>query len=133
MNNELMSFTSDLTTENQAFCSFTAKTNEEKAVLFTAINNPTDSISNMINQEIMIKDVYIETVNITREDGTESQAPRVVLIDVNGNSYGCVSIGIFSAIKKIISVFGMPTWENGIVVKVTQIKRKERNILTLTM
>lgn len=133
MSEELITYTAELTADNQAFCSFSAQTVEEKGVLYRAINNPTDSISNLINQEIVIRDVYIETVSITRDNGGEAQAPRVVLITKDGKSYGCVSIGIFSAVKKLISVFGMPTWEEGIKVKVVQIKRKERNILTLTI
>lgn len=121
----------ELTGENISFSSLTPGSMEEKAILFKAMNNPTARVSDMVNKEILIRDVYVEIVQVKNQEGQESLQPRTVLIDTKGDSYQCVSTGIFSAVKKLIQVFGMPPWNDGLRVEVKQITRKERQLLTL--
>lgn len=121
----------ELRGEEISFCSFVPDSKEGQAILFKAMNNPTNRISDMINKQICVKDVYCEVVQVTNAQGEVSMQPRTVLIDMNGDSYQCVSTGIFSAVKKLCRVFGMPTWEEGVTVEVKQVKSKERQLLTL--
>lgn len=122
----------ELTGEDISFCSFAPTSKEGQAILFKAMNNPKGRVSDMINKQISIKDVYCEIVPVSSEQtGETSMQPRTVLIDTKGDSYQCVSTGIFSAVKKLIRVYGMPTWEEGLTVEVKQITRKERQLLTL--
>ena len=82
----------------------------------------------------MVKDVYAETLElVNKETGEFEKAPRIVLIDDNGEAYECVSVGMFSALKKLIATFGEPTWEQPIPVVVKQEKVANGSMLTLSV
>lgn len=124
----------DMTTAKTQFTSVVAETDEDRARLFNAMNNPDERIANMINKKIMAKDLYIEVVNCTNtETGEVTACPRIVIIDDQGKSYQAVSIGIYSALKKVIQVFGSPTWEKPIPLEVKQITKGVKNMLTLNV
>lgn len=117
-----------------AFCSVKAETMEDKALVFNAANNPQHKVADYINKKIMVRDVYAETLElINRETGEIDKAPRIVLIDDKGEAYECVSVGMFSALKKLIATFGEPTWEQPIPVVVKQEKVANGSMLTLSV
>lgn len=100
------------------FCSFQDDSEEGKIKLFTAMNNPTYRVEEKLNCTIAVKDIYAEAVQLVDEKtGTITDTIRIVLIDENGDSYGCCSMGMFSALKKLMRVFGTPTWEKPIKVQ----------------
>lgn len=119
--------------EKPTYCSMTPKTFDEKKMLFNAMSSPDLKLRECINLEINVKDVYCEIVSITTEDGEQVEAPRIVLIDTQGTSYQCVSMGVMNSLKRLFVVFGYPTWEEGIKVKVKQISSKERQLLSLVV
>lgn len=122
----------DLTSANTQFCSLKAETPEEKVKLFNAMNNPEKRLGDCINMQIKAKDLYVEVVNCTNEEtGEVTACPRIVIIDEKGVSYQAVSVGIFSALKKVIQVFGAPTWEKPVTLEVKQITKGARKMLTL--
>lgn len=142
MSNELMEVRNEqgmlglLETAAVDFCSFHAETEEEKKVLYNAMNNPDKRIEEVINIPINIRDVYAEQLEfIDEKTGEVMPGVRIVLIDTDGVSYGCASKGIYSALCKLFKVFGKPTWENGItVIPITQQSRREnRKIYTLKL
>lgn len=117
---------------NQGFTSLKNETTEQKAILFKAMSNPDERLSDHINQVLHIKDVYMEKVDMVNEEtGEISECPRIVLVDSDGVSYQAVSFGVFNALKRIFQVFGKPTWEEPIKMKVIQINRKEKKMLSL--
>ncbi len=110
------------------YCSFNAETPEGKIALYTAMNNPTFSVEEKLNCTILLQDVYAEAVQfIDEKSGEVTDGVRIVLIDNEGNSYGCCSKGIFSAIKKLIQVYGAPTWVGGIPVQPYQASTRNGN------
>lgn len=120
--------------ENVSFCSYKAETPEEKAKLFEIMNNPEKRLSDCINQTILVKDLFAELVDCTNEEtGEVTKAPRIVLIDKNGIGYQCVSAGVFGALKKLMSVYGIPTWESPIPLKIKQIKNGKKSLLTFSV
>lgn len=124
----------DLTTRQTQYCSLKADSDEAKAKLFNAMNNPDKRIGDCINMKINAKDIYIEVVTCTnKETGEVNNCPRIVIIDDKGVSYQAVSIGIYSALKKVIQVFGAPTWEKAIPLEVKQVTKGERKMLTLNV
>ena len=134
MENNIITTENNLMTtqENAQYCSYVANTEEEKKKLFKALNNPDKRLADCVNMELEIKDVIAEIVETHNEETGEIQkAPRVVLIDKEGTSYQCVSSGIFNAVKKLMLVFGQPTWKKPIKVKVIQITKGTRKILSL--
>ena len=124
----------DMTTAVTSFSSMVAKTDEEKAKLYNAMNNPDKRLGDCINMQINAKDLFVEVVNCTNEEtGEVTACPRIVIIDEKGVSYQCVSIGIYSALKKIIQVYGAPTWATPIKLEVKQITKGARKMLTLNV
>lgn len=115
-----------------AFCSVNAETMEDKALVFNAANNPQHKVADFINKKIMVKDIYAETLELVNKDtGEIDKAPRIVFIDDQGEAYECVSVGMFSALKKLIATFGEPTWEQPIPVVIKQEKVANGSMLTL--
>lgn len=128
------SLAADMTTAQMSFCSMTATTDEEKGKLFNAMNNPDQRLADHINKVINAKDLYVEIVNCTNEETGEITAcPRIVIIDEKGVSYQCVSIGIYSALKKVIQVYGAPTWQKPVKLEVKQVTKGTRKMLTLSV
>lgn len=124
----------DMTTAKTQFCSMVAESDKEKAQLFNAMNNPDKRLADCINMQIKAKDLYVEVVNCTnQETGEVTTCPRLVIIDEKGVSYQCVSIGIYSALKKVIQVYGAPTWETPVTLEVKQITKGKNKMLTLNV
>lgn len=122
-----------LTGAQVSYCSMSAETNEEKLKLFKAINDTDKRLSDVVNTVIMLKDIYAEQVNfVDEETGEITPGVRIVLVDDKGTSYGCASQGVFNAISKLISIFGEPTWEPALPVKVKEIKKGKKSLYTLT-
>lgn len=118
--------------ESNAFCSIKEDSLEAKKLVYNASNNPTHKIDDYINKEIALKDVFVEIIELANENtGELEQAPRIVLIDDKGESYQCVSNGIFGSLKKLMAIFGEPTWEDPIHAVVKQVKVKRGTMLTL--
>lgn len=117
-----------------SYCSFNADAPEGKVALYTAMNNPTFRIEEKLNCTIALKDIYAEAVQfVSDKTGEVTDAVRIVLIDAEGNSYGCCSKGMFSAIKKLIQVFGAPTWEEPILVQPYQTPTRNGNNKIFTL
>lgn len=117
----------------QSYSSFVAETQEQKTALYNALMNPDERIGDHINTTIELKEVLIESIELTDDEtGEVITAPRTVVIDSKGKSYEAVSIGVFSALKRIVNIFGEPsTWEKPIKVKVIQKTIKKNKMLTL--
>ena len=126
-------FIMDLTAERKVqFCSMVPKNEDEEIILFNAMNNPEKRIGDCINLTIEVKHVFCEVVTcINRETGESNICPRIVLIDKDGVGYQAVSMGIYSALKKIISIKGNPAnWKKPVKLQVTQITKGDRKLLT---
>ena len=115
-----------------SYSSLKSGTAKEKAELFNAMSNPEHKVADYINKTIMVKDVYVEVIDLTDEDTGESvQAPRIVLIDTDGKTYQAVSKGIFGSLAGLFKVFGEPTWEEGLPLTVKQISLGKNQMLKL--
>nr|UVY25577.1 MAG: Single-stranded DNA-binding protein [Bacteriophage sp.]UWG00143.1 MAG: Single-stranded DNA-binding protein [Bacteriophage sp.]UWG11507.1 MAG: Single-stranded DNA-binding protein [Bacteriophage sp.] len=128
-------FIVDLTSRTTQYCSMVAESAEDKAILYNAMNNPAFRLGDCINQTINVKDIFVEVVNCTNEQtGEVKPCPRIVLIDDKKQGYQCVSIGVFSAIKKLFGVYGEPhNWAKPVPLTVKQITKGERKMLTLNV
>ena len=119
------------------YCTLDDSTTEGKKQLYKIKNRPTHNISDYINKEIRVKDIYIDVNARVNKDGENAgvieNKPRTILIDDNGESYiAGVSIGIYQAVKEIIRTFGDPTtWAEPLTVTVVQVKTARGNMLSL--
>lgn len=114
------------------YSSLQAETREEKLKLFSLINGECERLDAHIGEVLSISDIYAENVNfVDDETGEISEGVRIILVDENGVGYACASNGIFNSIKKLMILFGEPTWSPAIPVKVRQIKKGKKSVLTL--
>jgi len=117
-----------------SFYSLNPTTKEGKVALYNAINNPDKRLADFINMEIEVTDVIVEIVELEQEStGEIVKCPRIILIDKAGVSYQCVSVGVFSGLKKIIKLFGVPTWNEPVRMRVKQVSKAERKMLSLEL
>ena len=119
------------------YCTVDDSTTDGKKQLYKIKNRPTHNISDYINKQIKIKDIYIDVNARMNKDGENAgvieNKPRTILIDDKGESYiAGVSIGIYQAVKEIIRTFGDPrTWDEPLTVTVVQVKTARGNMLSL--
>ena len=114
------------------FCSFAPETDEQRAELYNALNSPDVRISDHVNKEIYLRDFVIEPVELRNETSGELEvAPRVVLIDTDGNSYHGVSNGIYNALSRLCMIYGRSSFPNGLPVRIKQINRGANRLFTL--
>lgn len=130
---ESTSLEAALTATTQSYCSFKPESDEDRAMLYNGMNNPDFRLGNEVGQVIQVKAVYVEMVNLVKEDtGEVTTAPRIVLFDADGKSHVAVSVGVLSALQKLFIVFGKPTaWTAPLPLMVKQITNKERRMFTL--
>lgn len=117
----------------ESYCSIKGDSREALVAMYNAINSPDHKLSDFVGKKLNIKDISIERVeNMNDETGDMVANARVVLIDENGESYTCLSSGIYSAIKKLVAVFGEPTWEPALPVEIQNLSTKKgRKTMTL--
>lgn len=117
-----------------AFCSMRIESKEDKIKFYNAISNTENQLQDYVNKEIVIKDIYAETASsIKPETGELQEFVRIVIISPNGTSYATGSSGVFSSLKRLIALFGAPTWDEGLKVVVKQKKTKNGNHKVLTL
>lgn len=118
-NNELTIFNG---TKQNVYCSKIVKTDEEKKDLFNALEQCDALLNDCVGQEINLKDIYVEEKQgIDEETGEIKTKFRTILFDENGQTYATGSYGIYNIIKKIITVYGLPTtWTEPLKVKVSK-------------
>lgn len=118
----------------RTYCSKITNSEEDKKELFNALETCDALLNDCVGQEIDIKDVYCEEHEIPDENGELHKKYRTILFDMNGQTYATGSYGVFNIMRKLMAIYGMPTWEKGLKVKVT--KRpigNGKSTLTLTL
>lgn len=127
-----MDIRQELSSESPStYCSVQGGDMRAKALVYNAMNNPSHRVGDCINKKLLIKDVLAEVIELENEEtGELQQVPRVVLIDMDGESYQAVSTGIFNAVKKAIAVFGAPTWGEGLPIVIKQVSFGKNQMLT---
>lgn len=126
MSNEIAVQNSPLTdiNETQSMCSFTVDTVEDKKKLFKVATAPDHNVAEYIGKSIKIKDVYAEVVHMTnQETGEVTDGIRMVIIDDKGESYQCVSSGMWNAFTRMRAIFGNPTYDPAIPIEIKQIDK----------
>lgn len=114
-----------------SLCTLASETPAEKAVLFKIMNNPEQRLADHIGEVIEVTDLFVEVIQLESEEtGEMMDCPRIVVIDKDKVGYQCVSVGVWSAFKKLISIYGVPTWKEPIKLKVRQIQKGKRSLLT---
>ena len=107
----------DIAGGGKGYCTMVAENRQAMATLYNAVSNP-EKISAHINKPIEMIHFYVEVIQCANEStGAIVNVPRVVLIDKTGKGYQAVSVGVYNAVKRIVSMFGNPaTWDTPVTV-----------------
>lgn len=122
--------------QKATFSSFVPESLDDKKKFFNAINNTDGKLSDLINMEIVIKDVYAEECEyVNEETGELTPGVRIILFTPDGKGYSTSSKGVFNCLSKIFAIFGHPsTWTEPLKARVKQISpAKDRKILLLEL
>lgn len=69
-------------------------------------------ISDALNLELQVNNVYMENVQMTSDNtGEQVVLPRILLFTTDGKVYSCVSVTAFNALTKIFNYKGFPSKE----------------------
>lgn len=139
--NELIPFSEDFASSliesnknKSVFCSLPMDTAEQKKLAFNVMGNPEKKISDAVNLTIEVTDIYCETAQVMDQNtGELRDMPRIVLIDKDGHSYQSVSFGIYRAVCRLISIFGVPHWDEPIPITVKRVGAKDKQTYTLAI
>mgnify|MGYP003571274932 CR=1 FL=1 len=114
--------------QKRVYSSKSMKTIEDKKELFNALEECDVLINDCVGETIDIKDFYIEEYDKTDEDTGEIKTKyRTIIFDKDGKSYATGSYGIYNSIKKLIMVYGYPTYTDEVKVKISKKKTKNGN------
>lgn len=107
----------DIAGGGKGYCTMVAENRQAMATLYNAVSNP-EKISAHINKPIDMIHFYVEIIQCANETtGAMVNVPRVVLIDKTGKGYQAVSVGVYNAVKRIVSMFGNPSsWDTPVTV-----------------
>lgn len=105
----------------------------EQKHMINALSATSHSLSEYVNMEITIKNFVIEQIEIADKDTGELRpAWRTVIVDTDGSSYGCASIGVFNSIRHIVMFKGTPEqWNEPLTVRVKETNKGANRILSL--
>ena len=108
--------------KQNVYCSKIVETEKEKKKLFNALETCDALLNDCVGQEIEIQDIYVEEKQVIDEETGELKTKfRTIIFDKSGQTYATGSYGIFNVLKKIVSIYGLPTsWKNPLKVKVTK-------------
>lgn len=131
--NEIMLFNE---VKQNVYCSKVAETESEKKELFNALESCDVLLNDCVGEEIEIKDVYVEEKKVIDDETGEVKTKfRTILFDEDGKTYATGSYGIYNVLKKIFTIYGLPTsWDKPLKVKVAKRPIKDgKQSLTLTL
>lgn len=116
------------------YSSMNVQDHDQALAFYNAVTNPTGKLKEHINETLNLVHVSVEPVELKREDGTTNIAPRIVLVTDAGESYSCVSVGVYAALKRIFSLFGTPdTWTNPLPIKPVLQATKKGQVMSIQL
>lgn len=108
---------------NQSICTMQVETKAEKVAFYNATQNPSSKVSDYINQDIVIKDVYMERAEYEDDHGLVTKGVKTIIITPEGEGILANSNGIAKSLYGIFDIFGLPSeWDEPLTVTVRQIE-----------
>lgn len=114
------------------FSSLPTKSFDEKVATLDYLTNST-SLEEVLGKPLNLTHYIIQPIEMPdMETGELRNVPRVILIDSDNKSYHAISVGVYSSLKNISALAGMPaTWERPITVTPTKEKVSKGHVFTL--
>lgn len=119
---------------------------EDKIKLYNSLQQCDILLNDIKNQTIEINDLYIEkklvdvidnngNPVINEETGEVRQKDhyRIILYGTDGKTYVSSSYGVFNSITQIVSIFGRPSKDNVLKLKVSEKSVRNSNFKSLVL
>lgn len=105
------------------FSSYRGESRDDKMNVLRAMTNST-ALDTMIGKTVALANFVVQSIEMPDQNTGEMQTvPRIIIVDSEGKSYHAISQGIWSALKNICGILGMPaTWSAPVDVTVAQEK-----------
>lgn len=103
---------------------------------YNATCNPCNKLKEHVNEVLSIVHVSVECVEISKGDNPEEKtiAPRIVFITADGQSYSCVSVGVYQSLKRMFRLLGTPdTWAKPVQIKPVLTSTKKGQVMSLIL
>lgn len=133
--------------EKQMFCTLDLAEKSNSVKLYNALQQCDVKINDVKGSVIEMKDVFIEVKDIPERDSNDNvildeetgevvtkRHFRTIIFDTEGKTYVSAAYGVYNSLRQIIPIFGNPSEDNIIKVKVgnkTTRTGKESLILTV--
>jgi hypothetical protein len=97
--------------------------------LLNALQDCDGKLTELVNVPIKVTDYVAHEVDLTsKETGEIVTCTRLVLIDVDGSTYQCVSSTLLRSIQTVAYAFGPPPWNPPLEMTVKTRRNGERSI-----
>lgn len=132
----------------EMFCTMNLEEKENMVALYNSLQECDVKLNDIKGSTIEIKDVFVEkkevaerdekTGEVLRDEETDEVLTktkfRTILFGVDGKTYVSAAYGVYNSLRQIIPIFGNPSKENPIKVKVgTRKLRSGKESLVLTV
>lgn len=122
--NEVAVNTEMFGSQKDVFYSKKLESVEDRKAFLKAVENADVLLSDVKGEKFVLVDVYTEKRMVEDETTGELKPKfRTILFDETGKTYATGAYGVYSSLKSIFFVYGLPsTWKNGIPVEVAEKK-----------
>ena len=131
----------------EMFCTMDLEEKENMVKLYNSLQECDVKINDLKGSEIEVVDLFVEKKEVAERDEKTDEIIfdengevktktrfRTILFDKDGKTYVSAAYGVYNSLRQIIPIFGNPTKENPIVVKVGTRKLKSgKESLILTV
>lgn len=106
-------------------------TEADKIKLYNLICNCEKNVNDILNTKQKIKAIYISKTRISKPDTPKGyeDCPRIVFIFEDDSAVITFSIGVYVALKRLVSVFGAPPYNFYVIFK--QLEKNKVRIYTI--
>lgn len=74
---------------------------------------------------IQLRNVVIQPIELTNDDGATVRVPRVILVDEDGTSYAAISNGILKSLQTLFGLVGFPAdWPRALSVQMKEVRTR---------
>ena len=131
MKNEIAIFNPENTIERECYTTVDLNTEEARIDLFNATESADVLLNDIVGQQIIIKDIYIEKNPIKEVDDETGEVTfngvkyRTILFDDKGQTYATGSYGVYNSVRKMLDLLGVSLISKGIKVEVIKVPTQD--------
>lgn len=109
--------------ENPTFTTMQLGTTAEKKAFFNATQNPAFKVSEFINQNITIANVFMQKTTYVDDEGVVTDGIKSIIITPEGDGILANSNGIAKSLMSLFEIFGLPSeWDEPLTCTVRQVE-----------